>query len=209
MEICDFTYHRPSSLAEACRLGSELGAAARYYAGGTELLIDFRSGRDGATHLISLKNLTELATIRSDAEGLHIGAMATLTDIAEHPEPRKHFPVLREGILTMAGAQIRNQATIGGNFCRAVSCADTPPICIVGGATVSVVGPDGTRTLPAADFFTNVRQTVLQPGELLTEILIPDQPESSGASYQRFSLRSGQALPQACPPIGPITAYNS
>ena len=120
MEICDFTYHRPASLDEASRLGIELGDAARYYAGGTELLVDFRSGRDGATHLISLKSLSELGEIRVDADGLHIGAMASLTDIAENQDVRANFPVLREGILTMAGAQILFQPSCSSDEIEAV-----------------------------------------------------------------------------------------
>jgi carbon-monoxide dehydrogenase medium subunit len=195
MEICDFTYHRPRSLEEACRLGRELGLEARFHAGGTELLVDFRHRRDAATHLISLRDLRELAGItEGENGGLRIGGMATLADLTESPLVAERFPVLKEAALTMAGAQIRNQGTIGGNFCRAVSCADTPPVCIVGQASVRLVGPDGERTLPAEDFFTGPRQTVLAPGELLVEILIPPQPRRSGASYQRFSLRRGQAL---------------
>jgi carbon-monoxide dehydrogenase medium subunit len=195
MEICDFTYHRPRSLEEACRLGLELGREARFFAGGTELLVDFRHRRDAATHLISLRDLRELAGIAAGEDGgLRIGAMATLADLTESPLVAKRFPVLKEAALTMAGAQIRNQGTIGGNFCRAVSCADTPPVCIVGDARVRLVGPDGKRDLRAEDFFTGPRQTVLAPGELLFEILIPPQPPRSGASYQRFTLRRGQAL---------------
>ena len=195
MEICDFIYHRPHSLADACRLGRELGREARFHAGGTELLVDFRHRRDAASHLISLRDLPELARITEGEDGgLRIGAMATLADLTESPLVAARFPVLKQAALTMAGAQIRNQGTIGGNFCRAVSCADTPPVCMVGEARVRLIGPDGERTLPAEDFFTGPRQTVLTPGELLVEILIPPQPARSGASYQRFSLRRGQAL---------------
>ncbi len=195
MEICDFSYHRPGSLEEACRLGRQLGREARFHAGGTELLVDLRHRRDAATHLISLRDLPELAAIAEGKDGgLRIGAMATLADLTESPLVAARFPVLKEAALTMAGAQIRNRGTIGGNFCRAVSCADTPPVCLVGEASVRLVGPDGERTLPAQDLFIGPRQTVLTPGELLVEILIPPQPARSGASYQRFTLRRGQAL---------------
>lgn len=194
MAASDFSYHRPATLAEACELGRSLGGQARYLAGGTELVVDFRSGRDAAPHLISLKNISELRTIIEDRGTLCIGAMATLAEIAESPLVAKRFPVLKEGALTMAGEQIRSLASIGGNFCRAVSCADTPPICIVGEAELSVVGPDGERTLGAEELFTGPRQTQLASGEILTEIRIPEQAKRSGASYQRFALRKGQAL---------------
>jgi carbon-monoxide dehydrogenase medium subunit len=83
---------------------------------------------------------------------------------------------------------------MGGNFCCAVPCSDTPPICITAGAEVVLAGPQGKRSLPATGFHRGVRETVLGPGEILTEIRLPAQPPHSGASYQRFGLRRGMAL---------------
>ncbi len=194
MEILDFTYHRPTSLTEACDLGRDLGSSARYFAGGTEIIIDFRTRRDSAEHLISLRQVPGLAAIEADGDGLRIGAMASLAEIAESTIVEQHYPALGYAAGLMAGEQIRSQATIGGNFCRAVSCADTPPVCIVGEARVEIAGTGGSRHLAAEDFFTGPRQTVLEAGEVLTAIIFPKQPANSGADYQRFSLRAGQAL---------------
>jgi CO/xanthine dehydrogenase FAD-binding subunit len=194
MEILDFTYHRPTSLSEACKMGRELGDSARYFAGGTEIIIDFRTQRDAAEHLISLQQVPGLAAIEADEGNLRIGAMASLAEIAESTIVEERYPALGFAAGLMAGEQIRSQATIGGNFCRAVSCADTPPICIAGEARVTILGADGERSLAAEEFFTGPRQTVLQPGEILTSIVIPEQPANSGADYQRFTLRAGQAL---------------
>jgi carbon-monoxide dehydrogenase medium subunit len=194
MEVAQFSYHRPTTLVEACELGRTLGDKARYLAGGTELLVDFRKERDAAEHLIALHRVPDLKGIREDAESLRIGALSTLAEVSESPLVRRAFPALCEAVLTMAGVQIRNQGTIGGNFCRAVPCADTPPICIAGEARLRLVTTGGERSLPAEEFFIGPRETLLQPGELLAEILIPAQPAASGASYQRFSLRRGSAL---------------
>ncbi len=194
MEICDFSYHRPGSLSEACEMGVRLGDAARYFAGGTEVIIDFRTQRDSAEHLISLQDLPGLDDISSEDGSLRIGAMTKLAEIAESPLVAQHYPALSRTAAVMAGEQIRSQATIGGNFCRAVSCADTPPICIVGEARVAIIGTDGERDIAAEEFFTGPRQTVLRPGEIVTNIVIPRQPATSGADYQRFTLRGGQAL---------------
>jgi len=194
MEVCDLKYYRPQTLQEACELGRTFGEEGRYLAGGTELLVDFKRKRDQAEYLISLQDVPDLKNVIFEDSLLRIGAMATLTDIADSPLVAKVFPVLREAILTMGSLQIRNQATIGGNFCRAVPCADTPPICIAGDARLRLVGIESDRVLPAATFFTGPRQTVRQSGEILTEIQIPTQPAHSGANYQRFSLRRGSAL---------------
>ncbi|MBM4116697.1 xanthine dehydrogenase family protein subunit M [bacterium] len=194
MEIRDFQLHRPRSLAEACALGARLGEAARYCAGGTELIVDFRARRDGADHLISLREVPGLATIAVQDDDLRIGAMVSIAEIAESPLVAARFPALGLAARLMAGAQIRAQATIGGNFCRAVSCADTPPTCIAGEARLAMASAEGERQLAAEDFFTGPRQTVLRPGEIVTAILLPAQPVGSGADYQRFTLRAGQAL---------------
>lgn len=194
MELGEFTYHRPNSLAEACELGRIHGNKARFLAGGTELLVDLRQRRDTAAHLIALRGIDELKQVRADEEALHLGALVTLTEIAESPEVGEVFPALREAVLKMGGEQVRNQGTIGGNFSRAVPCADTPPICIAGEARVRLVRGDSERTLAAETFFVGARKTVLAPGEVLAEIVIPRQPSHSGASYQRFSLRRGSAL---------------
>jgi carbon-monoxide dehydrogenase medium subunit len=194
MGICEFAYHRPTSIAEACDLARKLGSDAAFLAGGTELLPDFKRGADSRTHLIALRDVADLGGIRDEGDALRIGAMTRLEDIARSEEVRRVFPVLADAASVIGGVQIRHQGTIGGNFCRAVPCADTPPPCIVGGATLRLLSPDGERSVPAREFFVGPRLTVLEPGEILVEILIPAQPGRSGASFQRFSLRRGAGL---------------
>lgn len=194
MHLCDFEYHRPKTIHEASQLLSTLGEEAFFLAGGTEIVPDLKAERHSANHLVSLRDIPELRMIRDDGDFLRIGAMNRLEELIRSSAVRKAFPVLAEAASTMAGPQIRNQATVGGNFCRAVPCADTPPPCIAGSAKVRLGSGDGERVMPAEEFFVGPRQTVLEPGELLLEILIPAQPRRSGASYQRFSHRKGSAL---------------
>jgi carbon-monoxide dehydrogenase medium subunit len=194
MAIMDFAYHRPASLAEACALGERLGADAAFLAGGTELLPDYQRQREAAHHLIALDGLGELRGIAAEGGGLRIGGLATIAEIVASPLVRAMFPALTEAARAIGSPPIRSRATIGGNFCRAVPCADTPPAAIAGGARVRLVGPAGVREMDAERFFTGPRQTALRPGEVLVAILLPDQPPGSGASYQRFAHRKGSAL---------------
>ena len=194
MEICDLTYHRPATLAEACELGEELGDRARYLAGGTDILVDLKQGRYATDHLIALAGVTELRELSFDGNLLRIGGLVTLEELVQSDVVRDAFPALGEAAALMAAVQIRNRATIGGNFCAAVPCADTPPICMVAGASLRLVGSGGERTVIADDFFVGPRDTVLQPGEVLAEILIPAQPPGSGSCYQRFARRRASAL---------------
>ena len=194
MALCEFSYHRPSTLGGACALARELGAGALYLAGGTELLPDFRRGAESAAHLIALQGVPELSGIAVRDGHLHIGSMTTIAAIGASPEVARVLPVLAEAARWLGSPQIRTTATIGGNFCRAVPCADTPPPAIAAGAVVRIASADGERTIAADAFFTGPRQTILRPGDLLVEIVIPPQPRGSGTSYQRFALRRGSAL---------------
>jgi carbon-monoxide dehydrogenase medium subunit len=194
MELPDFVYHRPATLVDACDLGKTYGSKGRYLAGGTEVLVDLRQRRFCTEHVISLTSVPDLNSIQATGGGLRIGAMVTLTEVAESSAVRQAFPTLCDAILHIGSEQIRNQATIGGNICGAVPCADTPPICIAGAAELRLAGPSGERNVPLRDFFVGPRESVLLPGELLVQIVIPTQPGHSGTSYQRFSLRHGSAL---------------
>ncbi len=194
MPITDFAYHRPRTVAEASIMATKLGESAVFLAGGTELLPDFKRGRDSAQHVIALRDIPELAAIRSEGGALHVGAMARLEDIARSPEVHRAFPLLAEAAAVIGGPQIRHQGTIGGNFCRAVPCADLPPACLVGEAELLLARDGKEWTVKAEAFFTGPRQTVLHHGDMLAAVVIPAQPEHSGTSYQRFALRSGSAL---------------
>lgn len=194
MYLGNFTLHHPTTLSEACRLSRELGRRSALLAGGTELLVDLRSGRKSVDHVISLGKIQDLQRIRREADLLRIGAMVPLGRIAEAPEVHEFFPALSEAVLLMAGRQIRNLGTMGGNFSCGVPCSDTPVISCAGGAKILIAGIDGERTVPARTFVIAPRLTVLEPGEILCEIRFRRQPAGAGASYQRFSLRGGSAL---------------
>ncbi len=94
----------------------------------------------------------------------------------------------------MAAPPIRSIATIGGNIVSAVPCADLPPILMTMKAEVVVWSPKGERRTPLESFFTGVRATVLQPGELVTAVFIPTPAPGSGSAYERFALRNGNAI---------------
>ena len=194
MAMPDFTFLRPESLAEACALASQLGSEAAFIAGGTELIPDFIREREQARQLIALDHLGELRGITTADGALRIGALTTVAEVAASPLVRTHFAALADAARAIGSAQIRTLATIGGNFCRAVACADTPPAAIAGEARVTIIGTHGTREMAAVEFFLGPRRTVLTAGEVLVAITLPRQPAGSACSYQRFSRRKGAAL---------------
>ena len=194
MTIAAIAYHRPANLEEACALGRHYGADAAYLAGGTELIPDYHRERETARHLIALDNIRELRGIAEGRGVLRIGALTTIAEVAASPLVKERLAALAEAARAIGSPQIRSMATIGGNFCRAVPCADTPPAAIACGARVRFAGALGDMELDAGQFFTGARKTALGPGDVLVEIIVPVQPERSGSSYQRFARRRGPAL---------------
>ncbi len=194
MRMDEFVFHRPGSLVEASVLSKELGEQALFIAGGTDLITDLKRGRRQARHVISLGALAELRGIRREGDVLCIGALATHAQVAASSELRAFFPGLAEAAGMLGAAQIRNQGTIGGNFCAAVPCADCPPMALAGELRVRLVDDAAERELAAEAFFLGPRQSALRPGEILRELRVAQQPPASGASYQRFTLRGGLAL---------------
>lgn len=192
--IPNLAFHRPATIAEACALSRTLGPAAAFLAGGTELLPDFQRGREPARHLIALSRIAELHGITLEDDGLHIGALVSLADIAASAPVQSFLPALATAARAVGSAQIRSVATIGGNICRAVSCADMPPMLIAAESSLRLIGPGGERTLPLEQFLLGARKTALLPGEMLVEVVLPIQPSHSAAEYERFARRRGSSL---------------
>jgi CO/xanthine dehydrogenase FAD-binding subunit len=176
-------YHRPKDVHEAAKLLSSWGDRAKIIAGGTELLVHKPLDIEC---LVDLSHL-HLNYIKKDKDGILIGASTTLNEIERSPlfssEP---YGVLSEAAKALATPTIRNTATIGGNLCNASPAVDLPPALMVLDATVKIAGLTGSRVLPVADLFEDVKKTALGEGEFLVEVQIPDNPENSGASFQKL-----------------------
>lgn len=189
-----YQFHRPTAVGEACALGHDFGASAAFLAGGTELLPDMARGRESARHFISLDALGELRGIRVENDTLVIGAMTTVAAIASSELVRARCEALAEAAHSLGSPQIRNRATIGGNFCRAVACADLPPAAMIASARARLVSLSGERELPIEDFVVGPRRTTLEPGELLAAIVLSKPRRGFGSAFERFGNRRGPSL---------------
>ncbi|OYV73927.1 MAG: hypothetical protein B7Z74_03100 [Deltaproteobacteria bacterium 21-66-5] len=190
----EFRYHRPTSVADACALAQRLGVGAAFLAGGTELVPDYQRGRETASDLIALAAVPGLRGIEREGDALRIGSLTTVAEVARSPLVAQWLPAMAEAARALGSPAIRSRATVGGNFCRAVSCADLPPAALVAGARLRIAIPGGAREVAAAEFFLGARRTVLGPGELLTDLVLPAPPAGRATSYERFALRRGMAL---------------
>ena len=177
-----FDYRQAHSLEEATHLLNEYGKDARLMMGGTDLFPGLREDVYRPRVVLDVKQIPSLRQITFDPEvGLSLGAAATMNEIARHPTIQRDYPLLAQAAATVASYQIRNRATIGGNLCNASPCADTAPAALVLEAELDLYGPQGTRRVPAREFFVGPGQTVLQPTELMTTIRFP-LPTSTGAA---------------------------
>jgi carbon-monoxide dehydrogenase medium subunit len=194
MLVPEFQYLVPETVAEACAFLGQYGEKARVLAGGSDLIVKMKAGLLKPSYLVSLKKLGELNGIRHErGVGVIIGARVTHNGLVASPVLRFLFPSVSAAAASMAGYQIRNVGTIGGNLVNAVPSADLPPILLALDTQVRRVSAAGERRLPLEEFFVGPGKTVLKAGEMLAELIIPEQA-TTGSNYIKFGLRKAEAL---------------
>lgn len=194
MLLSEADFHTVASVGEASDLLVRYGPQARLLAGGTDLLVDVKRSRFNARHVVYINGIDALRGITPTPGGLRIGALSTVSDLMNDATVRERFPAILDAARKMAGPQVRNMATVGGNICNANHCADLPPVLMVLGAQLTLHSRAGERVVPLRSFFTGSKRTALKIGELLTEIFIPYPAARSGTAFARFSLRESNAI---------------
>lgn len=182
-----FDYLRPHTVAEAVAMKAEHGNRACYWAGGTDLMLQWRSGEVDVDYCIDLTWVPELGGIEDGEGEVRIGAMASLDalDHAAHMNPL--MDVLGYTARLMCTKQTRTIGTVGGNMCNASPGADLSPLFVALDARAVIVGAGGGREVPMEQFFTGVNRTVLQGEELLYRIVVPVPADRREASYRRVA----------------------
>jgi aerobic carbon-monoxide dehydrogenase medium subunit len=181
MLLREVEYARPASVQEALRLLAEHDGA-RALAGGQTLLNVMKARAASPDVVVDLQDLGELRGIELGADGtLEFGAMVTYTEAIASAEARAR-PILGEVCAQIADVQVRNRGTIGGNVCSNDPTNHLPPLFVAVGATMTIAGAEGERTVPAEEFFLGVYMTAAGPGELLTKISVPPGKNDGFAS---------------------------
>lgn len=195
MTIRSFDLLQPRSLPEAVEQLQKHGDDARAIGGGTTLVILLKQRALHYPYLVDLQTIPGLTHITPDSDGIRIGALATHRMIELSPLIRQAFPVVAEAFSHIGNVRVRQTASVGGNLAHADYRLDPPPPLLALGAMVSAFGPNGARTIPVKDFFRGMYETALEPGEILTEIKIPQMPANSRAVYLRYSTLSANDWP--------------
>lgn len=192
MKPIPFEYFAPTTLEEALEHLANLGYGGKVLAGGQSLIpaMNFRMARPGA--LVDLNGIPELAYIKPTADGgLAIGTMTRDSKVEHSPEVAKRFPLLPEVMPNIAHPQIRNRGTFGGSIAHADPAGQLPAISIVLNANLKVLKKGGERWVKAEEFFLGPFMTVLEPEEMLAEVVLPALPPRTGSSYQQVSRQKG------------------
>src|SRR5512139_3089992 len=233
MPMSNFTYVRPKSIQEAIKQLSFKGA--RVHAGGTDLLGCLRDEIFEAGKVVSLRQLKELRGVLPTREGgLRIGALTTITEVANSQVIKERYPALAQAASEVASPQLRNQGTLGGNLCQKPRCwyyrgefhclrkggdkcyaiagenhyhcifggdgcyivhpSDTAPALAVYKAAVHIAGPAGMRKVSIDRFFVPpskdvTKETVLEKGEIVTEIILSPPLKGLKSSYRKVRAR--------------------
>jgi carbon-monoxide dehydrogenase medium subunit len=184
-----FTYHRAGSVAEALSLAEDTGEDAKFLAGGHSLLPLMKLRLAQPTDLIDVGRLSELAYIRDNGDQIAIGALTRHHDLEHSGLLARELPLVSTAAGHVGDPQVRHRGTIGGSLAHGDPASDLPAVMLALDATLVAAGPSGTREIGAAEFFSGLFETALEPGELLTEIRIP-KPAERGWSFQKFSKRA-------------------
>jgi len=184
----EIRYEAPGSLAQAIELLA--GSGARVLAGGTDLLVQLRSGRSAPRVFVDVKRIPEIVRLELGPSELWLGAAVPAAAIVESREVARLWPGLVEAVDLIGSTQIQGRASVGGNLCNASPAADTGPALCAVGARCVIAGPRGERTVPVEQFTTGPGATVLGPAELLVGFRIARPGPRSADAYLRFIPRT-------------------
>ena len=178
-------YLAPTSADEAARALAAAGGAGRPLSGGTDLLVQLRSGRLKPGLIVDLKKIPGAIGVREQDGGFVIGASTPGVILAEHPTLSRVWPGVVEAANLIGSTQIQGRASMAGNLCNASPAADSVPALVAARATCVIVGPDGRRIAPAESIAIGPGRTSLQPGEFVLEIHLPPRLGRAADAYLR------------------------
>ena len=188
--MIDFEYHAPTSLDQVFDLLDKYGDDSRVMAGGTALVIQMKQRLSQPGHVIGMRRVGSLNAIESTPEGLRIGALCTQRQIENSELVGKELPLVADTFRKVATPRIRNMATIGGGLVNGDPNQDPPPSLIALGASAVMTSKSGDRVVLLEEFFIDYYETDVQPGEILTNVIVPHAPAGSGSVYLKFLPRT-------------------
>lgn len=193
-----FEYFEAKSLEEVVQTLAS-GEEVRVLAGGCGILLLMKQNLYFPKALVNIKKIPGLKYIEQNNGAVRIGTLATHNEVKGTPLVEEKLPLLSEALGYVATNRIRNMATIGGTLAHADPTSDAAPALLALEAKVVVMGSNGEREIELAAFFKDYFETILEPGEVLKEIIVPLPPETAKGFYTRFEVR--KAMDKAMPGV--------
>jgi len=190
-------YIRSEKIEEVVSLLAQNQGESCVIAGGTDLIPGFHQGSSrfqNIKKLIDINQIEELKIIEKDDQKIIIGAGLTFSELEKSSIILDHFPLLAKAASTVGSVQIRNRATIGGNFCNNAPCADSVPPLLVYDAQIRVRSEKHEREIPLQQLLSKPYQTQLKPDELVTQIVLPLRFEDYRSDFYKLGRRRGVAI---------------
>lgn len=188
--MSSLNYAAPRTAEEAVKLLAGAAGLAKVLSGGTDLLVQLRSGRLNPELIVDIKHIPGMIGIRHEGGGFVIGAATPGVQIEAHAALKAAWPGVVEGMDLIGSEQIQGRCTLVGNLCNASPAADSVPALIAGRATCVIVGLAGTRTAPVESIVVGPGRTSLAKGEFITEFHLPPRPPHASDAYLRFIPRT-------------------
>jgi carbon-monoxide dehydrogenase medium subunit len=189
--MTDIQYLAPRTLDEAVGAFAAGGGAARIMAGGTDLLVQMRSGAVKPGLIVDIKKITEMTAIEQTGDGgFRVGAAVTGMELLEHPRFGKVWPGVLEAVNLIGSKQVQGRASAGGNLCNGSPAGDSVPAMVAAGAIVTLQGPNGRREMAVEKVPAGPGRTNLLPGEILIGFTLPPRPKGSSDAYLRMIPRT-------------------
>jgi CO/xanthine dehydrogenase FAD-binding subunit len=184
------TYSAPKTVDEAVGLLANASGAARVLSGGTDLIIQMRSGRVRPDLIVDIKHVAGAIGIREEGGNWVIGAATAGAVIAEHAGLCADLPGMTEAVQLIGSTQVQGRASFAGNLCNASPAGDSVPGLVAAGASAVIVGPKGKRTVPVEQVPVSPGRTSLAADEFVYEIIVPKRAGKSSDAYLRFIPRT-------------------
>ena len=184
MYSANFEYYRANSAAEAVQL-LQAHPGAKLLAGGHSLLPQMKLRVAQPPAVVDISGISDLTGVSLHGDHIHIGAGTTHNMLATSAVLREHCPILAQAAGMIGDQQVRNRGTIGGSLAHADPAADLPTVMLALGATLTALGPGGSREIAASDFTADMFTTALAEDEVLVSISVPSMGSSAGGAYQK------------------------
>jgi carbon-monoxide dehydrogenase medium subunit len=198
MKARSFSYARPTTLTAAFAAHAASGGEASYIAGGQSLVPALALRLQAPDVLIDIAHIPDLRGISLQDGWLRIGALTRHAETLSDPLIRQHAPLLAAAAPHVAHPAIRNKGTLGGSVALADPASEFPAMMLALGAEIEIANPEGSRRVPADDYFVDLYQTAIEPGELLTALHIPAIRPNQRWAFDELARRRGDYALVGC-----------